>query len=263
MIRPIRWLLCLAASGLLGCAAQTSGVKPTNSLDQALRYDEVTRGGSRVALSGRADSVRVPNGAEVDVNSTIEISLCKETVTWPTAPAAAGNGVYSAEKAAEVKAALDSMAAVIAVREQTVRAYQKVEAVPLPARRSSPEFQEFLKALHASASASFRVDRLPLWTDGTISTSPAAIDSAFRDYTFRRFTRLLQKELDSMTSSVNATSNQIKTDAPTLQMTAFIQSPGSDPTAIHLPNYDSLDERTATFTSVGGHPGALFFGPAI
>jgi hypothetical protein len=227
--------LAFIVVALGGCASIKPMAQPTNGLEKALQFREIGRDGRAYDLSRSSSGVfGVPNGAEVDINSTIEVHLKKDEVQLPLKPESAPAPGYSKEKARSIQEALELLAKVIEARTATAKAYQDTEA--------------FLAARDISNPLSRKFSNLPLWEDGTLSASVDEINAAvINDKTYRLLAPILQKELDAMGDSLNQAAAAAKSNAAVFRMTAFIQAPNGDPAVIHLPNYDSLDQRQINF----------------
>lgn len=243
MMRPSRFLL-LATCVVAGCAPGQSVMRPANDLDRAIRYKEVTRN-SEYSLSMSSNVFGVPSRAEVDINSIIEIDIDTTVVHLPGGPVTQEISVPSKDRAEAIRAALDSLAKVIEAREATIRAYQAKELIPLAVRAATPQDKAYKAARRVSNDLSIKFLQLPLWTDGSLSSSVQEINAAFDSDpdTYRALGPIIQKELDAITASLKQTVNSTKESAATFKLGAFLRPPKGDPSALHLRNYDSIDQK--------------------
>lgn len=138
-------LLPLAAATMAGCASGPSLARPDNSLDRAIRYEEITSRGKEIALSSSAPlGLGVPKDTEVDTNSSIRISLQKDAVEAPGDSLAAAPSVKTVEaKAGTLRPMLEALANVIEAREKALEAYKATAGMPLTALSKTAEYKKF------------------------------------------------------------------------------------------------------------------------
>ena len=134
---------------LYGCASPQHVRQATTNLDRAIRYTELTAGGERFALAESSGPItHVPLGAEVDVNSTIEVEIDTNTIQVPGAytpdRSAAMFGEARAKKLRDVVVAVNK---VIAVRSKAVAAFERTKSVPPQELDDSQALQEFNDAV--------------------------------------------------------------------------------------------------------------------
>lgn len=241
----------LAVFGVLlgaGCATSPPLTRSSNELERSIRYREISRSGTEYNLSSSSSgAVGVPNGAEVDINSTIEIEIRKDEVHVPRGLAAPSETDTLASKAGKIKDALTKLSALIDARSSALAAYERIADIPLVDRPSSSKFKEFITARDATDKLENQFTNLPLWTPQEISIAEPEIEKAFEDPTYKAVGGVLQNELDKVESAFRDAEDRAKRKALSLRLEAFLEPSKGDHAAIHLPNYDSLDQREARF----------------
>ena len=240
--------LLLALFAASGCASAPLLTEPSNDLERAISYREVARKEKKpIELSGTPKKgFGVPNGSEVDINSTIEIRVSTDSVQLPQPLGAKPTG-YPASKAEKLNTALEKLSKVIESRTKRLEAYNKTNGIPLAELGNTPQFKEFIAAKKESGTLESEFLNLPIWTDGTFSINEKEVDKVFEDPTYKSVGEILQNELNIADAALRDTEEKLKKNAASLQLTAFLEPSKGDPTAIHLPNYDSLDQREAKF----------------
>lgn len=240
--------LLLAVFAASGCASAPLLTEPSNDLERAIHYREVARSEKKpLEISATRDKgFGVPNGTEVDINSTIEIHVATDSVQLPQPLGSKPTG-YPAAKAKELNDAIEKLSKVIESRTKRLEAYHKTNGISLSELSDTQQFKDFITARKESAALESKFLTLPIWTNGTFSISEEELDKVFEDPTYKSVGEILQKELNIADAALRDTEEKLKKNAASLQLTAFLEPSKGDPTAIHLPNYDSLDQREATF----------------
>ncbi len=243
------------ALGLLaaaaGCAYPGKYRDPSTSLDRAIAFTEIRERKEPRPLSGQDPAAkppvvaRVADPAEVDINSTIGIQLLKSAVASdappppPTPEAAALE-----ERQRALVTLLNKLAALIEARADVLRLQGPVNALPRESRKDSEEMKAYMKA-----GARFRALRTPVLE--SIERVWPADDPARgivmklwqEDRTLVRFQGFLQERIDSLDRERKAQIESLRLRGKKLRLEAFVETPKGTPTAVHLPHYDSLEEK--------------------
>lgn len=251
MIKNLRF--CAPALLLLvsGCATAVTGRRPQNSLDKALRYVERPVQGGDIDLSSSAASdVAVPRGSEVDINSTIAISISKDAVSAPAGTMVVeGDLLRLQEKSRKLRALVSALADVVEARNQAFEAYKKTDGIPFSSLTTTAEY----KAFRDSSDNSNRLESalidttVDMFNAGLFPLTESELNDKFNDSTYKAFGQFLQSEIDSCGAEWAKKQEEIRQKAMSLRLEAFLEKPKGDPLAIHLAGYDSLDKREAKF----------------
>jgi len=234
-----------------GCASVPSYTRTTNSLDRGIRYVENPVNGNDIDMSSTpGQGLVVPKGAEVDINSTIEISIQKDAVNMPTGAVedeAAAKALQA--KIQKLQTMVEALANVIEARTKALEAYKKTDGIPLESLIKTPEYKDFLTARDASdkLESVFLETSRSLWRAGIFPFSEEEFEVKFLDSTYADVGKMIQAELDSTETAWKTTQDRLKQKALSLRMEAFLEKREGDPVAIHLENYDSLDQREAKY----------------
>jgi hypothetical protein len=189
----------------------------------------------------------IPNGTEVDINSTIQIGIRKDEVQIPRSLAPVEDAAALALKSAELKDALSKLSAVITAKSAALAAYERMAGIPLSDRPSSHEFTAFISSRDAADELENKFSKLPLWNPSRLAMSENAIENLFDDSTYKAVGEVLSKELAKAESTFKDAEDQAKRNTLSLRLEALLEPSKGDPAAIHLPNYDSLEQREARF----------------
>jgi hypothetical protein len=222
-----------------------------NSLDRGIRYVENPVNGYDINMSTvPGQGLVVPKGAEVDINSTVEISIQKDAVNLPTGTVED----EAASKALQIKiqklqTMVEALANVIEARTKALEAYKKTDGIPLESLIKTPEYKGFLTSRDASdkLESVFLETSRSLWRAGIFPLPEEEFELKFVDSTYADVGRMIQTELDSTETAWKTTQDRLKQKALSLRLEAFLEKSEGDPVAIHLENYDSLDQREAKY----------------
>jgi hypothetical protein len=243
----------LAILATLGCSYDGKFRAAVSGLDRTLVFTEQVSGGSFRPLSrSSADNsrdvppgaTRVPDPAEVDINSTIQIDLVKNHLV-PDGPAAdvpeEGDGYRVART--HLIALLRAIADYIAAREAALQAQAKLHATPRKERAGSAIQKIFDQASDAySESRSNVAKRLePIWPEDT--PAGKAVDMVWtQDPTMARLHTFVQEKIDALDRDYRLLVDKVRLKAKAIRLEAFLETKEGSPTPIHLPYYDSLKE---------------------
>lgn len=244
-------LVAMTAFLVNGCASVPSYTRPMNSLDRGIRYVENPVNGYDINMSTvPGQGLVVPKGAEVDINSTVEISIQKDAVNLPTGTVED----EAASKALQIKiqklqTMVEALANVIEARTKALEAYKKTDGIPLESLIKTPEYKGFLTSRDASdkLESVFLETSRSLWRAGIFPLPEEEFELKFVDSTYADVGRMIQTELDSTETAWKTTQDRLKQKALSLRLEAFLEKSEGDPVAIHLENYDSLDQREAKY----------------
>lgn len=248
-----RLLTVVSLIGLLasGCASVPSYTRSQNSLDRGIRYIENPVHGEDINMSSTSSQgLVVPKGVEVDINSTIQISIQKDAVNLPTGTVedeAASKALQT--KINKLQTMVEALANVIEARGKALEAYKKTDGIPLASLIKTPEYKDFLVSRDASnkLESTFLETSRNLWKAGLFPLSEEDFESKFADSTYGDVGKLIQTELDSTETAWKTAQDRLKQKALSLRLEAFLEKPEGDPVAIHLENYDTLDQREAKY----------------
>lgn len=239
----MRRLCLLLLLPLAGCARTALQNAQPRGLEKGLALRELPRRGDARGLTdekgGMKAVTRSADGRTVDLDSTLEFVPLAEQIRAqvPDTSSAAGVDQLSAEieKLADV---VDDMVEYVRVRDVAFRAYERAKSMDVDGE--SPAFREANTAFQQAKSAAAAVETPLLAKLAALPEAMAARDEVqARGHDFAVLVEYLNLEL----AKVKARRDRI-VDAATynLRMEAFLRSPGKEPTPVHLPGYDSLDE---------------------
>jgi len=248
---PLSIVVSLTALLTSGCASVSSYTRAQNSLDRGIRFVEnPTRGKDIDISSAPGQGLVVPKGVEVDVNSTIQISIQKDAVNLPAGTVEDTNTSKVLQtKIQRLQTMVAALADVIEARGKALESYKKTEGLPLASLIKTQEYKDFLTSRDASnkLESSFLKTSRDLWQVGLFPLSEEDFDAKFADSTYGEVGKVIQTELDSTETAWKTTQDRLKQKALSLRLEAFLEKPDGDPVAIHLDNYDTLDQREAKY----------------
>lgn len=173
----------------------------------------------------------MPDLAEVDLNSTIEVRIEADKADTSSLEPLRG-------KEAELRDGLAKLAQVIDARAAAVKAYEGTRAVPRKELPGSEAMKVFTVATSSFGKVESAFYDLPFWSQFTTEQS----NEALADPTFQALGLLLQIRLREVEASAKSAAEGARHRAR-LRLEAFLESPAATPTPIHLEGYDSLEQR--------------------
>ena len=234
-----RIFIMLLVFAVAGCANKSIFIEPSNRADQMLFYVEQDRSGKKHPISNsildNKETTRIPRPALVDIDSLIHINVRKP-------PGDSSQNIFKDEAdklAAEKASVLELMRKLEQLVEARGRAFD--------AYRDGNPSSDFDDIVHESAQKTrefikeFRM-RYPRGSDGYRAANRAI--GAGGIGMLRPF---LQGEIDEIQMQDKRIKERARSRSSKLKLEAFLDTPGGELTALHLPGYDSLAEgRVAT-----------------
>lgn len=212
-------------SVLSACSTAPFSRQPANAFEKSLRFTEITENRDRLPISG------MPDLAEVDLNSTIEVRIEADKADTSSLDPIRG-------KEAELRDALGKLAQVIDARAAAVKAYEATRAVPRKELAGSEAMKAFAVATSSFGKVESAFYDLPFWTQFTTEQA----NEALADPTFQSLGLLLQTRLREVEASAKSAAEAARHRAR-LRLEAFLESPAATPSPVHLEGYDSLEQR--------------------
>lgn len=242
-------LAVLAACGLASaCATPTKFIDPRGDLDRKIYYLERDRNNERYPISSPQYSEdsqkveRIPLPAAVDINSTIQIRIAREKSEEADAGALGRGSERFANAKLILSEALSALADVVEAGAAFAKAYDGKATDPETFFRARQKRDDLEGAL---------IDKLdPLWDKS--SPTYAAFDKAYDPPKFEKLQVFLSNQLKALEGPNRRIERELANRKRRLVLNAFLNSPGKDPTAIHLDGYDSIKAETLETRDIWG-----------
>ena len=223
-----------------GCATPRYGTQPRSPLDKSIVFTEMTTGGKKVPLSGpEGQATHLPDRAEIDINSTINIDVKPEAVQISST--ASSEQARLGEKQKALQETIKALAEVVEVRLAALEAYRQTRGIPLGTLKESESYKNFVAVTKQFGKVEGKLTSSSIWEAG-IFTEQEQTD-AFSEPTYQRLGELLQKQLEATQQTLRADIAGAKKETGTLKLEAFLESGQATPTPIHLAGYDNLEEK--------------------
>lgn len=242
--------LLVALSILAAGCSGIKYVKPATPLSKAVSFKEQDYSGGDHAISETPDKPgevsRLPAPGAVDINSSIVVELHKDRLQpgkgeLLTAP----EFVELGRQRDRVLGLLGSLGGYLDARAKAVEAYKATLTLPEAARADSVLIQRFLKASgeYNAAERNFLGSVRDLWP--LTSEKRVTLEVAWKADP-QRLTKLqefFQGEVDALNAQYKQLADQARTKGIGIRFEAFLEAPNATRTAVHLPGYDSLEEK--------------------
>lgn len=258
--------LLLLVLVLAGCARSWKYDPAAPGLRSAIVYVEQKTNGDPRPLSWKADepfdehdlrpAQRVPNPAPVDVNSSIRIEVVKSALTLDSDDLPVPREGADLQKRRKALVALLAAVATHAqARQRALTALAALNKLNLPVkeRLKTPEWTLYTQARdgYDETQDAMITAKQAAFPPGT-AKGKLADDLWVADKTLGRLQTLIQSEIDEVTGAYRALAEGIRAKGITLRMEAFLESPKSTPMPVHLPDYDTLEQKSVqTYDRLG------------
>lgn len=232
-------LLALVALSA-GCATPRYGAQLRNPLDKSIIFTEMTTGGKKVPLSGpEGQATQLPDRAEIDINSTININIKPETVQISSTASSEQARLGESQKA--LQETITALAEVVEVRLSALEAYRQTRGISAEILKESESYKNFVAVTKRFGTVEEKLTSSSIWQAG-IFTEQEQTD-AFSEPSYQRLGELLQRQLEATQQTLRADIAGAKKETGTLKLEAFLESVQATPTPIHLAGYDNLEEK--------------------
>lgn len=217
---------------------------PKNDLDKSVRYIELTENKDKIFLSGDNQNdigiTYVPELAEVDINSIIEIELIKSKLPLSSNVQDYQQDIQTSnKKIEELRNVLRIINNTINTRILAIQAYNDIKDIPIDKLEGSKEYEKFDKAVKEFAKQELALTTAPLWD----TFNAESFDYAFADPTYRDLGNILQQEIIKEEQKLQTLINSVQKNSAHLRIEAFLEKQKGFPIPIHIPGYDNIEQR--------------------
>lgn len=249
-------ILAILALLAAGCSAYDWQHRPAATpLEKAVVFTELDYRGDPHPLSrapewkkdpeGTPGAARVPQPAPVDINSAIQIRFDKSLLAVRKADKAVPREDDDLRKRREkLVVLLDAVADAMAARVRNINAQREYLALPAGIRKTSDEGKRLLDAVKERRATESRVLDVmtPFWPEGDEDGNK--VRTLWRqDPTLRGFQGYVQEKIDAVDREYRALVRDLELKGVKLRLEAFLEPPKAAPAAVHLPGYDSLEQK--------------------